>query len=617
LLDERQIKPQAIAAADDAIAMGVLREAQARGWSIPSEFALTGFDDLSESRFLSPTLTTVRQPFYEQSYTAAMMLLDRIEGKSIPQRVVLPTQLVVRQSCGCLPSSVHLAGKAGMPGKYAAADDPWREYVIEVVQEAAGQSFIGQVNEELLPDWVTQIVDGLLADLDKSEGSQFIQALDKILHQASVQRSEISLWQDIISTLRRAVLARLLEVDKRLRAENLFSQARVLISEAAERVQAYQLQQLQYHYAVESEVDQSVLTTLDIEELKTIISKTLAALGIPGGYIVLSAEEKYAAANLFLAFDERGILHEGHATPFDPRQSLVPPECLPQDRRYTHVIEALYFQRDQLGFGLFEMGSRNGAIYATLRRQLSSALRGALLLQEYKLAQTRIQAVNKELEVFSYSVSHDLKAPLRAISQLASWIVEDSGPQLDRDGQEKLLMLIDRVQHMHRLIDGILEYSRIGRVSEKATSIDLNEVVAELIRLLDPPDTVRIAVEGVLPTITGEPAHLHQVFQNLLNNAISYMDKPEGLIQIKAEEMDDGWLVSVADNGPGIEEKYHEKIFQMFQTLGTRKDLDSTGIGLALVKRIVEKWGGKIRVESQVGQGSTFFFTIPKTRSEV
>jgi len=614
--DERHIKPEAIVAAADTIAMGVMSEALARGLNIPGDVALTGFDDIGEARFLSPTLTTVRQPLYKQSYTATIMLLDRIAGRPIPQKVLLPTQLVTRQSCGCLPRSVYLAGKGEMPNGSPSPNDQWREWVIEVVQDAIEHSFFSHASQELLPVWVAQISDSFLSDLEQSDSNHFIQALDKILHEASGQQSEMGQWQDIISTLRKALLAQILEADKRLRTENLLSQARVLISEAAERVQAYQLQQLQYHSVIESEVDQSVLTTLDIVELKTIISETLPALGIPRGYIVLSAEEKYNPANLFLAFDETGIFHDGNSTPYDPQQSFVPERLLPHNRRYTWVAEALYFQDDQLGFALFEMGSRNGALYATMRRQLSSALKGALLLQEYKLAQARIQSVYKELEVFSYSVSHDLKAPLRAISQLASWIVEDSAPLLDQDGQEKLNMLIDRTQHMHRLIDGILAYSRIGRITEKVSSVDLNVVIADLVSLLDPPATIHITTENLLPVITGEPTHIHQVFQNLLSNAIRYMDKPKGFIRVKSEEMEDGWLISIADNGPGIAEKYHEKIFQMFQTLGTPKDEDSTGIGLALVKRIIEKWGGVIWVESKEGQGCTFFFTIPKIRRE-
>ncbi len=228
----------------------------------------------------------------------------------------------------------------------------------------------------------------------------------------------------------------------------------------------------------------------------------------------------------------------------------------------------------------------------------------------------QLEAANAELSNFAYVASHDLKAPLRAISQLSSWIIEDYANVLDEDGRSKLNLLIDRTRHMHNLIDGILEYSRIGRLPEKTRRIDLNVLVQEVVNVLAPPPSIQIEVEGSLPVVFVDETYATQVFQNLLHNAIQYMDKAAGSIHIAHSEAQDEWLFSVADNGPGIDQKYHAKIFQMFQTLGTRKDIDSTGIGLAVVKRIIEKWDGKIWVESTLGTGTTFFFTIPKPRSE-
>ena len=225
-----------------------------------------------------------------------------------------------------------------------------------------------------------------------------------------------------------------------------------------------------------------------------------------------------------------------------------------------------------------------------------------------------LEVANTELTNFAYVASHDLKAPLRAISQLSSWIVDDYSQVLDEEGRKKLEMLIERTKQMHGLIDGILQYSRVGRVTEKTMNVDLDKKVREIINLLAPPDTIHIIINQQLPVVTSEQTYITQVFQNLLSNAIRYIDKPEGYIKIEFEKRNANWVFSVADNGPGIEEKYHEKIFQIFQTLGTRKDEESTGIGLALVKRIVEKWGGVVWVESEVGQGSTFFFTLPENR---
>jgi len=221
---------------------------------------------------------------------------------------------------------------------------------------------------------------------------------------------------------------------------------------------------------------------------------------------------------------------------------------------------------------------------------------------------------NKELQNFAHIVSHDLKAPLRGIRTLASWISTDYADKLDKDGREKIDLLLNRVERMHNLIDGILQYSRIGRVKDEKIQVNLNELVPNIIDLIAPPESITVTVENELPVIECEKTRIIQVFQNLLSNAVKYMDKPQGQIRIGCVEENGSWKFSVADNGPGIEEKHFEKIFQIFQTLAPRDEVESTGVGLTLVKKIVEMYEGRIWVESKIGEGSTFFFTLPKQK---
>ncbi len=234
--------------------------------------------------------------------------------------------------------------------------------------------------------------------------------------------------------------------------------------------------------------------------------------------------------------------------------------------------------------------------------------------QKQELANTmqELQNTNEELKSFAYIVSHDLKAPLRAIGSLAEWIQSDFGDRLDSEGKDYLRLLGGRVRRMDQLIEGILEYSRVGRVNETWVHVDLDQMIHEIVDLLSPPAHIRIEVEGPLPVLTAEPTRMRQLFQNLLSNAIKFMDKPKGIIRVAGHVADDGWRFSVADNGPGIELRHHERIFQLFQALAPRDRIEGTGVGLALVKKIVELYGGHIWIESTPGQGSTFFFTLPK-----
>ncbi len=218
----------------------------------------------------------------------------------------------------------------------------------------------------------------------------------------------------------------------------------------------------------------------------------------------------------------------------------------------------------------------------------------------------------KELKEFTYIVSHDLKVPLRGIKTLAKWILSDCADKLGDQANEQMNLLLERVERMYNLIEGALQYSRAGRVEEKQIQVNLNNFVLEIIDMVVPPENITVTIENELPVIECEETHIMQVFQNLLSNAIKYMDKPQGWIQIGCVEQDGFWKFSVADNGPGIEEKHFEKIFKIFQTLPTSPGFEGTGVGLTVTKKIVELYDGKIWVESKVGEGSTFFFTLPK-----
>lgn len=225
-----------------------------------------------------------------------------------------------------------------------------------------------------------------------------------------------------------------------------------------------------------------------------------------------------------------------------------------------------------------------------------------------------LASANRELNDFAYVVSHDLKAPLRAIGLLADWLVADYADRLGEEGQRQLKLMEGRVKRMHTLIDGILEYSRVGRRREQQAEIDLNSLVAEVIDLIGPPPHIRMEVENHLPVVKGERTRLQQLFQNLLSNAVKFMDKPQGEIRIGCIDDNGDWQFYVVDNGPGIEDRYFSKIFQLFQVLSPRDEMENTGVGLALVKRIVELHGGRVWVESKVGEGSSFFFTLPKSK---
>jgi PAS domain S-box-containing protein len=352
------------------------------------------------------------------------------------------------------------------------------------------------------------------------------------------------------------------------------------------------------------------------------------------------AEEKYRAQfegamdAIFVAEVETGIIADCNpaATRLVGREKS---ELVGQHQRILHppeIIEGEFSKtfKEHLGEKQdqtieTQIVTKKGEIRDVAVKVNLLEIRGKKLLQgifrdvtEHKQAEQRqeqlleqLEKINQELKDFAYIVSHDLKAPLRGISTLVKWISTDYADKLDQEGKEQMDLLLNRVERMHNLIDGILQYSRVGRVREEKTQLNLNELVPDIVDILAPPENITITIENELPMMECEKTRITQVFQNLLSNAIKYMDKPQGQIKVGCVDEEDCRRFSVTDNGPGIEEKYFEKIFQMFQTLRPRDEVESTGVGLTVVKKIVEMYGGRIWVESIVGEGSTFLFTLP------
>jgi len=239
------------------------------------------------------------------------------------------------------------------------------------------------------------------------------------------------------------------------------------------------------------------------------------------------------------------------------------------------------------------------------------------LNEDLESAVRDLSHANKELQEFAHIAAHDLKTPLRAIGTLADWLLRDYADKFDEQGEQKIRLLVAKAVQMSALIDDILRYSRLGHDVTNRQQIDLNPVLSEVIAGVDPPEHIEITIENELPVLMCEKTHIIQIFQNLLSNAVKYMDKPEGQIKIGCVERDGFWEFSVTDNGPGIEKRHFERIFKLFHTLSASDGVENTGIGLSIVKKIVELNGGSVRVESELGKGSTFVFTISKLNSDI
>ena len=241
--------------------------------------------------------------------------------------------------------------------------------------------------------------------------------------------------------------------------------------------------------------------------------------------------------------------------------------------------------------------------------KFTRSLETALLYEKREVLLDELEKQNQDLNDYAHMVSHDLKSPLRSIHALTVWINEDYKDKLDDAGRQNLDLIRNNVEKMESLINGILNYTEIVDVNLKKTDVNLNKVVNEIIDILHKPKHINIKKSDNLPVLVGDKYKFQQLFQNLIDNAVKYCDKNKGVIEVGFKDLNEYYQFFVKDNGKGIEEVYFNKIFKRFQKL---ENNNSTGIGLSIVKKIVDLYKGKIWLESKIGKGTTFYFTIKK-----
>jgi PAS domain S-box-containing protein len=379
-LDDRSAEMDAVVGVNDAIAIEAMHALQARGIHVPNDVSVVGFDNLDSGTCIIPPLTTISLQSYEQGRQAAEMLMNLLSGNEVPTRVNVPLPLIIRQSCGCISPNV-----AQIPaGTTVVADKPFesltqnqKDHILAEMRLAA------PIIPELQPGWGNDLLAAFSRELTTETTGIFLLTLDGILRQVVAANGPVASWQNVISAFRRSTLP-YLSNNSLHRAEDLWLQAQVMIGEITLIARQIQGLQDEIQTQVLNEIGGALITTFDIDKLVDVLAQELPRLGIPGCYISLyeNPHQPAGQAKLILAYDERGRLEPQIGDRRFAAPLLIPSEILPQERRYSYVVEALYFREEQLGFVLFEEGTQRGRIYYMLREQLSSALKGALLVHQ-------------------------------------------------------------------------------------------------------------------------------------------------------------------------------------------------------------------------------------------
>jgi PAS domain S-box-containing protein len=265
---------------------------------------------------------------------------------------------------------------------------------------------------------------------------------------------------------------------------------------------------------------------------------------------------------------------------------------------------------------------QNGVVYGILLHvvDVTELVRSRRLVEGHAEDLTRatqsLTRINRELDQFAYVASHDLKAPLRGIASLAQWIEDDLGEKLSTENRKHLALLRSRIERMDALIDGLLQYSRAGRVRNRVETVDVGQLSSEVIDMLSPPPEAIIDIASGLPVLETEKLPLQQVLLNLVSNSIRHSGRPDTSVRIAAHDNGEFFEFTVQDNGAGIPRQFHNRVWEIFQTLQPRDKVEGAGIGLALVKKNVEARGGRAWLESTESEGTTVHFLWPKRIEE-
>lgn len=255
-----------------------------------------------------------------------------------------------------------------------------------------------------------------------------------------------------------------------------------------------------------------------------------------------------------------------------------------------------------------EMDADCAAVFERVNSLLTKLSKTQAQLNQTQL---KLTSLNAELDSFAYVVSHDLKAPLRGISSLAQWIVTDYSHALDEDGREQLVMLNDRVLRMHTLIDGVLRFSRAGRGNDQCVVITMQPLIRQIADDINAGENAQVIADDGLPLVQGEPTHLSHILSCLIDNALKYNQSEQPEAHFCMKQTDAGWVYCVYDNGIGIPPHDRERVFDLFQTVCAKQDMTSSGVGLTIVKKIVNIYGGRVWFEDSPIGGVQACFTLP------
>lgn len=604
---------QAVVCANDTMAIGALQALENAKIRFPDEIAVTGFDDTQIAQTMRPGLTTVRQILSEQGRIAVQTLLRKIGGENYGEKILVPARLVVRQSCGC----GYLAIQPASP--LIDSQEDIRARCREVVSQQLHRLFLIPGEHENPALMFTPLLDALDRVTFEHDPGGFLPALTQTVEQTRTIYEQI-VWQEAVSVLRAGYIPAAHAGSAQSMLGDLMHLARIEITRIYEQRMALERERQDRDMFIYRSLSDRLLTAKNLAELLEIVAETLPEFGFTAGAIHLfeTPNEINGLARMILHFDQHG------------RTTLKPggirfqaQELMPQGFRLTSdeafsVVVALYSEEEYLGFAVLQTNLTSLRLCSLLQVLLSSTLQQVMLVHQRKerdhqleTAYEALQKNNRELETLAYSVSHDLKAPLRGIDAYSRLLAGASS--------QESLAYIQKIHlatsQMNEMLDDLLEYLHIDQRQEIIEDLSLPALMQAVLEEFQPViahNQIAVRLQLDVEHVRGMKHGLQVSLRCLVENAIKFLANiAQPQIEISALRSGGDIILSVTDNGIGFDMQYHDRIFQVFQRLNRIEDYPGTGIGLALVRKNIEKMGGIVWAESAPGRGAAFYIRLP------
>jgi signal transduction histidine kinase/DNA-binding LacI/PurR family transcriptional regulator/ActR/RegA family two-component response regulator len=649
---------EALVSPSDKISLGIVNELVTKGFRVPEDIAVTGFNNSPESVIASPTLTTLDLQFFEVGYRAVELLHSMMQGKAVPENTMVPAILEIRRSCGCIETSLSGAQARRLGGVTPATISALP--TVNAVKDNAVTAMRSCISPNSViepPDWAERLYDAFIEDLGESPPDRFLTLFRSLIQSAyeSQENRTLNQWQDMVSDLRQALLPSLVSADRLARAENIWHRARVMVS----LLNGFLPEIIEFNeHEMTCELAKSgsnFNSSFSRASLFSAIEHNLASINLSSCYFCLYKNQDKERAKLMLAIRENQRL----ALPPDGvsfhRKLLLPKEFLGPDDRYYLVAVPCFLQEMHYGYLVFDLRHLHFSLYENLRLTLTTALKGAQFAEEQIAAREErekllkvLESKNTELEkrareiyktnteleraialanqanraksIFLANMSHEMRTPLTVILGFSEILKES----VDKEEQERSRKLIaDESNKLLKLINQLLDLSKIeaGKFKLESEPFDVHEFIGSIessFRASAKKKNLEFyfsVADDIPAVLVGDAARVHQILDNLVGNAVKFTHEGEIRLAIslkKQTRTNVELYFQISDTGIGISRDRLDAIFEPFTQAdeNTGRTYGGTGLGTTIAKQFVILMGGDIGVESELDKGSTFWFTI-------